>query len=97
MRSAQGSHLDLLEPDYLAVILKAYSTFSRKVAEGSLKLVFGPIRVFPRFVPVVEIDAERLAVVDETSDLRAIANQTQGVPLTNWLGKVSGRSQAVIE
>ena len=66
--STQGTHLDILEPNHLAMVLESDASFPRKVLKSALELVVGAIWIFARGIPVVEVHAEAQASVDMTGN-----------------------------
>ena len=88
---------NILEPNDLPMILKAYATLAGKIAEGVLKLVCGTVGILSRNLPVLEIHGEALAAVNVTGDARPVAYEEKGVPFAHGLGKIVGGSYAVVE
>ena len=88
---------DILEPNYLSMVLESDAAFPWKVLEGTLELIVRAIGILAGGIPVVEVHAEGLASIDVTGNDRTLTTKNQLVPLSDRLGEVLGRSHPIIE
>jgi hypothetical protein len=57
------------------VILKAEMTLLGELVQGDLELVFGSVRVFIWFIPVINIEIDDFLSVQVSGELRPLADK----------------------